>query len=708
MKRRTTGQTIRVAALVVVAAAWFFCNAGQSEAATPVTSAAPGASGAPSASAAGRLAARVAATSVAVTAPAVREIVLDGRSEGRVFDGLGAVSAGASSRLLFDYPERQRNEILDYLFKPHYGASLQRLKVEIGADVDSTDGSEPSAMRTPRVIDVTRGYEGWLMQQAVRRNPKIILEVLPWGAPAWVGTEKNGKPSLYTERMARYVADFIEKTQEHYGLKIAYAGLWNEKVYDLNYLNELHRELLLHHLQTRIVCCDEYPGEGQWEIAKVMQKDARVAQEVAAIGVHYPRRDDTPTTTAAARATGKPLWASEDQPNPGGGPFVSRSWAEGGRRLAQIYNNNYLRGSLTATEIWSPVTSYYDLLPAPHSGLMYANTPWSGAYKVQSTIWVTAHTTQFAEPGWQYLDRSSQRLPEGGSLVTLASPDRRDWSVVVETIDAKQPLALAFRLTGGLHGETVHVWQTDAEHRFAHVKDVPVKDGSFEVQLEANALYTLTNTTGQGHGRAAPPPEAPFPFPYADDFEHTDLHRAAKYLADQDGAFEANACVGREGRCLEQVIRYPPVPWGPLPDPFTLAGDAAWKDYTLAADVRVGSGAAATLMGRIDSANFFRDQRAEFPSGYVLRLSSDGRWELLTAGLRSPTRTLASGSLAGGMAAETTAWHRLRLSMHGDAISAFCDGRLLASVHDGSHTHGMFGLGSGWNDVQFDNLNVSR
>lgn len=31
-----------------------------------------------------------------------------------------------------DYPEPQRSEILDYLFKPNFGAALSILKVEIG------------------------------------------------------------------------------------------------------------------------------------------------------------------------------------------------------------------------------------------------------------------------------------------------------------------------------------------------------------------------------------------------------------------------------------------------------------------------------------------------------------------------------------------------------------------------------------------------
>ena len=44
------------------------------------------------------------------------EIKIDGSSKGRLFEGIGGVSAGASSRLLTDYPEPQRSQILDYLF----------------------------------------------------------------------------------------------------------------------------------------------------------------------------------------------------------------------------------------------------------------------------------------------------------------------------------------------------------------------------------------------------------------------------------------------------------------------------------------------------------------------------------------------------------------------------------------------------------------
>src|SRR5262249_7306408 len=98
---------------------------------------------------------------------ATTSIAVDGTSGGRTFDGIGAISGGGgNSRLLTDYPEPERDQILDYLFKPGYGADLQILKVEIGGDTNSTDGSESSIEHTPGAIDCTTGYEWWLMAQA--------------------------------------------------------------------------------------------------------------------------------------------------------------------------------------------------------------------------------------------------------------------------------------------------------------------------------------------------------------------------------------------------------------------------------------------------------------------------------------------------------------------------------------------------------------
>ncbi len=636
---------------------------------------------------------------IATQAQQTFQVALDGTSPGKTFEGLGALSAGASSRLLVDYPEPYRSQILDYLFKPNFGASLQHLKVEIGSDVNSTDGSEPSHMRSRTDHDYSRGYEWWLMTEARKRNPKIILDTLPWGAPGWIG---NGV--LYSPDMANYTVDFLKGARRTYGLDIAYTGIWNERVYDAAYVKILHKALLAGASRTKLVCCDEYVGEGagQWAITDAMAKDPELEKAVDVVGVHYPQENGKLTTTESARASGKHLWSSEDQPNSGGGPILSRDWPIGGRILATVYNRNYLEGGMTKTEIWSPITSYYDILAAPNSGLMYANTPWSGNYDVQSTIWVTAHTTQFAQPGWKYLDRSSGHLPGGGTYVSLKSGSSKDWSMVVETVDAKASQAVKFTVGQGLSGGAVHVWETNGSKSFIKVADIQPSNSTFSYSFEPNSIYSLTTTTGQRKGTAVPPPPKAFPFPYKDNFDLLPAGHAARYLSDQDGAFEAHDCTRRAGKCLQQVITQKPIPWSPIPDPFTLAGDVHWDNYEVASDVHFIDPGPVTVMGRIDSADVFQDAKALWPSGYVFSVEPSGSWKLFSTAFKKPITTLASGRVQ----LDGAAWHSIEVGFHGNTISADIDHKTVASVQDASHSHGMFALGSGWQRAEFDNLIV--
>src|SRR5215471_17606808 len=76
---------------------------------------------------------------------------------GPAFSGIGAIrGGGGNSRLLIDYVTRHpghAKQILDYLLKPGYGASLQILKIEIGGDANATDGAELSDQHAPGKTD---------------------------------------------------------------------------------------------------------------------------------------------------------------------------------------------------------------------------------------------------------------------------------------------------------------------------------------------------------------------------------------------------------------------------------------------------------------------------------------------------------------------------------------------------------------------------
>ena len=293
-------------------------------------------------------------------------VTLDGRGPGRTFEGIGGLSAGAGTRLLFDYPQPQRSEVLDFLFKPNYGAALHHLKVEIGGDVNSTEGTEPSYARTreefehPRPEYFHRGYEWWLMCEAKKRNPKIYLDVLQWGAPHWIGDKDfpdvgdpnelkwpermpRNRQKFYTQDNADFVAAFIRGAKEYHGLDINYCGIWNETPHDSAWIKRLRKTLNDRGLAgVGIVACDEDAGEGPiWGIVDEFPPNPELEKAVQVVGAHYPKFQ----STAAAKLCGKPLWSSEDHAG-----WKSSTWTSG-LATAKMYNHNYIDGRMTKTSL---------------------------------------------------------------------------------------------------------------------------------------------------------------------------------------------------------------------------------------------------------------------------------------------------------------------------------------------------------------------
>jgi hypothetical protein len=160
------------------------------------------------------------ASSSALTTPN-SSITVNGDGGDRTFNGVGAILAGGdNNRYLIDYPQAQRTQMLNDLFKPNYGASLQMLKVEIGGD----DGGEASIEPAKGQINCNAGYGLSIAQQAVAINPNLQLYGLQWGAPGWVG---DGTNTVFTNDDIQYLLDWLSCTKQ-YGLHINYLGGWNE------------------------------------------------------------------------------------------------------------------------------------------------------------------------------------------------------------------------------------------------------------------------------------------------------------------------------------------------------------------------------------------------------------------------------------------------------------------------------------------------
>lgn len=629
-----------------------------------------------------------------LSAAVCADINIGGNDEGRTFDGAGALSAGASSRLLIDYPEPYRSQILDYLFEPHYGAALQHLKVELGSGgVNSTCGTEPSHALTRNEFDnpkpeyYDRGYEWWLMEQAKARNPDIYLDCLEWGAPEWIG---DGQ--YYSQDNADYIVKFIQGAYDYHGLIIDYVGIWNERMYDAAWIKLLRDTLDNSGLgDVKIVAADLYDPE--WALVDDMEADQDLKDAIYAVGVHYPSWWGH-SSSQAAKDCGRPLWDSEDWNSSG-------NWA-GALYLARILNKNYIIGKMTKTEVWSPVTSYPDNVPWARSGLMLAQTPWSGHYQVQPAIWAMAHTTQFAQPGWKYID-SGCGLLEGGSYVTLKKPDDSgDYSIIIETSESTEQQTLVFNLSGGLSIDPVHVWRTNTNDYFVQVGDITPVGGSFNITLDGQSIYSLTTTTGQYKGATPPPPAGEFSLPYADDFESYDLYKQPKYFCDQGGTFEIADRTTGQGQCLRQATPEKGIQWGDTPCPETIIGSTTgWSDFEVSSDVFIEDSGYVAIMGRFCTYRGGSDP----PDAYWLKVDQDGNWEF-----KIYQDTVYSGTVT--FAANT--WHNLRLQLGGSHIIALIDDVEVVNFFDmpvpgycgPTYSSGMAGLGTGWNTAQFDNFSI--
>ncbi len=390
--------------------------------------------------------------------------------------------------------------------------------------------------------------------------------------------------------------------------------------------------------------------------------------------------------TEKAKRSGKPLWASEEWSQSGG------HWGDNGALyLARLMNKLYTRDRITKFEIWCPIDSIYDQIIWPDTGVMQADTPWCGHYTVWPAVWAVAHTTQFAEPGWVYIDPACGQLdPQTwrGSQLGLRNPQTGDWSLIIVT---GQPRKIRLEIASRLKSGAVNVWRSTAEEQFVELPPLQPNGGTVEAQLAGDAIYSFTSTTGQQKGsHGTPPVRKPFPLPFTEDFESYHPGVTPRYFSDQKGTFEVCRWPGG-GQCLGQIVPAQGLLWynNWLLKPHTLFGDPAWRDSVIEADVLLAGGD-VEIGGRYAD----RDKLS-----YRWLLTRDGRWQL-----NWQYTCLASGQIEHF---DPAAWHHLRLTLKGHQILGAIDGKRLAAVTDKSRAAGMAFLASTYDRNLFDNVRVT-
>src|SRR6185312_3553798 len=244
---------------------------------------------------------------LALSASANQALVLIGDAGGKRFDGIGAVSGGgATSVLLKDYPEPQRSQVLDLLFKPKFGASLSALLVEVPGDGNSTQGAEPSHMHTKNDENYFRGYEWWIMKEAKNRNPEITLDANGWSAPRWVGNNH-----FWSQDMCDYYVKWIKGLKNAHGLTLDAIGCRNEKGTNYDFVKKFRKTLDSQGLAgVKIHAFDNWPKD-KFDFVKDMQADTALSNAIDILSAHTMSEIPTPPAVIrAAKERNKPIWNS--------------------------------------------------------------------------------------------------------------------------------------------------------------------------------------------------------------------------------------------------------------------------------------------------------------------------------------------------------------------------------------------------------------
>ncbi|MES2348078.1 MAG: galactosylceramidase [Pseudomonadota bacterium] len=673
----------------------------------------------------------------AAESPGIQRIELKGDAGGKRFDGIGVVDGGgATSVLLKDYPEPQRSQILDLMYKPKFGASVSALLVEIPGDGNSTQGSMPSHMHTRNDLDYTRGYTWWVMQEAKKRNPALTLDGTAWSGPGWLGDNGQrftNERDFFSPDGADYYVSWLKGLRTVYGLELDAIGSRNEKGVSYDFVKALRARLNANgYGNVKIHSFDNWMDQSKYDFVKDMPGDKELRDSIDIISAHVNVLDKSkvpPAVREAAANMGKPLWNTEGH--------VYIAGYDGAIGVVRAFNENYIHNGITKIVNWYGIAGVYTTEPynGEKESAIRANWPWSGHYRVNPHVWAYAHYGQFTEVGWTYLNEASGDLAGGGSYVTLMSP-RKDFSVIIETREAKAPQQLRIEVGGGLSTQDLSVWRSNEKEQFVRLADLRPQQGAVTLALDPNSIYSLTTTRGQQKGEF---PDVPalkaFPFPYRETFEQYARPREwghlPRYFADIAGAFELTSCPGGKGKCMRQAVPVPTHSWAPEWKPYTIIGDDQWSDYEISADIYLNPGDTAGVMGRI---NHVGTGFGVVPKGYFLQLSEGGQIALLVS--RGPAdkkalvgdaeqqalikarndaseggeKVLAAAQVPGVGAKR---WHNLKLQFKGASITGYVDGKPVLTAADGLYGKGMAGLMSGA-DAQklgmpyFDNVTVNQ
>lgn len=514
-------------------------------------------------------------------------VTIDGEriDEFNTFGGFGSVTCNNTSRLLMDYKALHEDkywEMMRLLFDKESGAGLNHVKIEMGADVNSSSGTEPATMRSPDELPNVRRGAGFMFAADARAvNPDISMEILRWGEPKWtqegIGYEEFENPKF--EARYQWYRKTIDAAYETYGYKITEVSPGqNERRKDypddfawIKYcaqrFNEDGEEGIgaFDYREIKIVAADLYRGMGT--TVDYLMKDAQLRDLVDVISDHYQIWLGSKDLDRLNQEFGKEVWYGESTApminasyranvDPGrGGIGGSAGIAAMAERMisAYAYKNEAGYSSHMTELLFQPaIGAFYEGSAYSPKQLIGAFDPWSGYYEADGGIQMAEHFMKFIDSDWRYLPDAcySDGKTGDGDITADTSTDTRlalkdpatdDYTVVFAnntSLERKYQLTLKHLQTVN---DSYNVWETKGPARgevydanwFQKIEQEKLphdnSDGTSVIELVVKpySIVTLTSLTDRGTSYTSGQNDSGvereiLSLPYRDNFDYED------------------------------------------------------------------------------------------------------------------------------------------------------------------------------------------
>lgn len=677
------------------------------------------------------------------------EIVADGmqanENPAAWYRGLGCITANNSSRLLLDYKyehPREYEEMMRLLFQKDYGICLRHIKIELGSDVNSSSGTEPSTKRSmEEPADVTKGAGFQFAADAKAINPDITLDLLRWGEPAWVTRAFSFSQQQGFEARYSWYRDTLIEAYRVYGLKFDFISADSNETDTADetwilYLKgrlDMEKDAPYDFQKIKLVASDEV---GTRNIAAQMVENFKLRNAVDVIGLHYNTYGDS-YTNLLNEAYGKEIWYSE-----GIAPCnlshltvqadgCGISGKDGAIDVANRIINSYYNGKMCMYEFLPAIAAYYDGSCNSPKHLICANEPWSGNYRLDSGFWMAMHWGRFSPKGWMFVNGACYGDGEenhyiantSNNFMTLVSPDRsemtmhftnedtepRIYSVLVKDMAFDNKILSTVITTGPKPGQK---YDANWFVRGKAIRPSHRAGETYLIKVPPQSIMTVTTldtewVAGTETFQKDPPKSERLALPYTDTFHYKSEELmirgcSPRYTTDQGGAFEL-VHSDQDGDIVCQRITKNNIPtnwrFRGTPEPITSLGDDRWRSYSAEIDVRLDNKNPDNYVGLGIRYNSAVSCELTSRCGYSAIVYANGTWKLLDM-----DSVAAEGRLK---RIPDIHWHRLKLLVLGDSILFFIDGSMIASYRPQCMVNsGRISLLSAYEMNTFKNLSV--